>query len=72
MSDSVPSYAGTNIDDAIKTGSTLLRDYLSGPDANPNRVSLLIFLTDGQPTVGEKQPIVILRNNEEPHNLLVI
>lgn len=53
---------GTNIDGAIQTGSTLLRDYLSGPDASPNSVSLIIFLTDGRPTVGEIQSTAILGN----------
>jgi len=54
--------AGTNIDDAIQTGSSLLRDYLSGPDSSPNSVSLIIFLTDGRPTVGEVQSTSILGN----------
>lgn len=54
--------AGTNIDSAIQTGSSLLRDYLLGRDASPNSVSLLIFLTDGQPTVGERQTVSILGN----------
>ncbi|KAM7378496.1 hypothetical protein PAMA_013414 [Pampus argenteus] len=53
---------GTNIDGAINTGSTLLREYLSGPDASPNSVSLIIFLTDGHPTVGEIQSTAILGN----------
>ncbi|KAG7225534.1 hypothetical protein INR49_004940 [Caranx melampygus] len=53
---------GTNIDDAIQTGSSLLRRYLSGPDASPNSVSLIIFLTDGRPTVGEIQSTAILGN----------
>lgn len=53
---------GTNIDGAIHTGSTLLRDYLSGAEANPNSVSLIIFLTDGRPTVGETQSVAILGN----------
>ncbi|XP_041819943.1 inter-alpha-trypsin inhibitor heavy chain H5 [Chelmon rostratus] len=53
---------GTNIDGAIQTGSSLLRDYLSGPDASPNSVSLIIFLTDGRPTVGEIQSTAILGN----------
>lgn len=56
------STAGTNIDDAIQTGSSLLRDYLSGPDGGPNSVSLIIFLTDGRPTVGEVQSTSILGN----------
>ncbi|XP_040885806.1 inter-alpha-trypsin inhibitor heavy chain H5 [Toxotes jaculatrix] len=53
---------GTNIDGAIQTGSSLLRDYLLGPDASPNSVSLIIFLTDGRPTVGEVQSTAILGN----------
>ncbi|KAM3842284.1 inter-alpha-trypsin inhibitor heavy chain H5-like, partial [Diretmus argenteus] len=53
---------GTNIDGAIQTGSTLLGDYLSGPDAIPNSVSLIIFLTDGRPTVGEIRSPAILGN----------
>lgn len=54
--------AGTNIDEAIQTGSSLLRDYLSGPDSSPNSVSLIIFLTDGRPTIGELQSTSILGN----------
>lgn len=57
-----PSTAGTNIDGAIQAGSSLLRDYLLGPDASPNSVSLIIFLTDGRPTVGEMQSTAILGN----------
>ncbi|KAM6896309.1 inter-alpha-trypsin inhibitor heavy chain H5 [Lycodopsis pacificus] len=53
---------GTNIDGAIRTGSTLLGDYLSSADASPNSVSLIIFLTDGRPTVGEIRSTAILGN----------
>ncbi|CAB1421826.1 unnamed protein product [Pleuronectes platessa] len=53
---------GTNIDGAIQTGSSLLRDFLSGPDAGPNSVSLVIFLTDGRPTVGQTLSTAILGN----------
>ncbi|XP_037617089.1 inter-alpha-trypsin inhibitor heavy chain H5 [Sebastes umbrosus] len=53
---------GTNIDGAIQTGSSLLRDYLSSPDTSPNSVSLIIFLTDGRPTVGVMQSTAILGN----------
>uniref|UniRef100_A0A3B3Z7L6 Uncharacterized protein n=1 Tax=Periophthalmus magnuspinnatus TaxID=409849 RepID=A0A3B3Z7L6_9GOBI len=53
---------GTNINSAIEIGSTLLRDYLSTSEANPNSVSLIIFLTDGRPTVGEIQSVRILGN----------
>nr|XP_019965394.1 PREDICTED: inter-alpha-trypsin inhibitor heavy chain H5 [Paralichthys olivaceus] len=53
---------GTNIDSAIQTGASVLRDYLSGPDASPNSVSLVIFLTDGRPTVGQTLSTAILGN----------
>uniref|UniRef100_A0A3Q2XTZ5 Inter-alpha-trypsin inhibitor heavy chain 5 n=1 Tax=Hippocampus comes TaxID=109280 RepID=A0A3Q2XTZ5_HIPCM len=53
---------GTNIDGAIQSGSALLREYLSGPHVGPNSVSLIIFLTDGRPTVGESQSAAILGN----------
>lgn len=53
---------GTNIDGAIQTGSSLLRHFLANPDSNPNSVSLIIFLTDGRPTVGEIQSTAILGN----------
>ncbi|XP_056132016.1 inter-alpha-trypsin inhibitor heavy chain H5 [Lampris incognitus] len=52
----------TNIDGAIQTGSKLLSDYLSGPGTNQNSVSLIIFLTDGRPTVGETHSPAILGN----------
>lgn len=50
------------MDGAIQAGSSLLWDYLSGRDPGPNSVSLIIFLTDGQPTVGLRQPVAILGN----------
>ncbi|KAF3859377.1 hypothetical protein F7725_021776 [Dissostichus mawsoni] len=53
---------GTNIDGGIQTGSDLLREYLSSPDAGPNSVSLIIFMTDGRPTVGEIKSTAILAN----------
>lgn len=53
---------GTNINSAIGIGSSLLRDYLSTSEANPNSVSLIVFLTDGRPTVGEVQSSTILGN----------
>ncbi|XP_038132629.1 inter-alpha-trypsin inhibitor heavy chain H5 [Cyprinodon tularosa] len=52
---------GTNIDGAIQAGSSLLRGYLSDPaTAGPNSVSLIIFLTDGRPTIGETESAFIL------------
>lgn len=53
---------GTNINGAIETGSSLLQDYLSTSEANPNSVSLIIFLTDGRPTIGVVQSATILGN----------
>ncbi|XP_048876206.1 inter-alpha-trypsin inhibitor heavy chain H5-like [Brienomyrus brachyistius] len=53
---------GTDINRALETGSTLLSSYLSSQDRNRNSVSLLIFLTDGRPTVGEVKPPRILSN----------
>uniref|UniRef100_A0A8C7VQH7 Inter-alpha-trypsin inhibitor heavy chain 5 n=1 Tax=Oncorhynchus mykiss TaxID=8022 RepID=A0A8C7VQH7_ONCMY len=54
---------GTDINGGIQTGSSLLSDYLNAdPDANHHSVSLIIFLTDGRPTVGELQSPSILSN----------
>uniref|UniRef100_A0A8C7YTP7 Inter-alpha-trypsin inhibitor heavy chain 5 n=1 Tax=Oryzias sinensis TaxID=183150 RepID=A0A8C7YTP7_9TELE len=53
---------GTNIDGAIQMGSSVLREYLSGFDSGQNSVSLIIFLTDGRPTIGEVQSATILGN----------
>uniref|UniRef100_A0A8C8F347 Inter-alpha-trypsin inhibitor heavy chain 5 n=1 Tax=Oncorhynchus tshawytscha TaxID=74940 RepID=A0A8C8F347_ONCTS len=54
---------GTDINGGIQTGSSLLSGYLNAdPDANHHSVSLIIFLTDGRPTVGELQSPSILSN----------
>ncbi|XP_072563075.1 uncharacterized protein [Paramormyrops kingsleyae] len=53
---------GTDINRAMETGSSLLSGYLSSQDRSRNSVSLLIFLTDGRPTVGEVKPPRILSN----------
>uniref|UniRef100_H3ARB8 Inter-alpha-trypsin inhibitor heavy chain 5 n=1 Tax=Latimeria chalumnae TaxID=7897 RepID=H3ARB8_LATCH len=55
---------GTNINEAIQTGAKLLRDYLTDSERSQNGVSLIIFLTDGQPTVGETQPFKIVSNTK--------
>ncbi|XP_072529619.1 inter-alpha-trypsin inhibitor heavy chain H5 [Salminus brasiliensis] len=56
---------GTDINTAIQTGSSLLRDYLSTrADSSHNSVSLIIFLTDGRPTVGVLQTPSILGNTK--------
>ncbi|GAA6097872.1 inter-alpha-trypsin inhibitor heavy chain H5 [Tachysurus ichikawai] len=56
---------GTDINSALQAGSLLLRDYLSQKEeSNHNRVSLIIFLTDGRPTVGVVQTPLILGNTK--------
>nr|XP_061809590.1 inter-alpha-trypsin inhibitor heavy chain H5-like [Nerophis lumbriciformis] len=49
---------GADIDGALRSGSALLRDRLSGPPG----VSLVLFLTDGRPTVGESRSAAVLEN----------
>ena len=46
----------------MQTGSSLLSDYLSTSEAGQNSVSLIIFLTDGRPTVGVQESALILGN----------
>ncbi|KAG7456279.1 hypothetical protein MATL_G00250050 [Megalops atlanticus] len=53
---------GTDINGAIQTGSSLLRNYLFSTGGHHNSVSLIIFLTDGRPTVGEVRSPSILSN----------
>ncbi|XP_067915892.1 inter-alpha-trypsin inhibitor heavy chain H5 [Heterodontus francisci] len=52
----------TNINDAIETGSKLLKDYIAQQDKTVRTVSLIIFVTDGRPTIAEVQPHKILNN----------
>ncbi|XP_051890090.1 inter-alpha-trypsin inhibitor heavy chain H5 [Pristis pectinata] len=56
---------GTNINDAIETGSKLLKDYIAQQDKTVRTVSLIIFLTDGRPTISEVQPQKILSNTRK-------
>lgn len=53
---------GTDINAAIQTGSSLLSNYLFSTGGHHNSVSLIIFLTDGRPTVGELKSPNILSN----------
>ncbi|KAK7130226.1 hypothetical protein R3I93_019760 [Phoxinus phoxinus] len=56
---------GTDINGGIQTGSALLRDYLSSKEeSHHNSVSLIIFLTDGRPTVGIVQSPTIIGNTK--------
>ncbi|GCC35020.1 inter-alpha-trypsin inhibitor heavy chain H5 [Chiloscyllium punctatum] len=56
---------GTNINDAIQTGSKLLKDYIAQQDKSVRAVSLIIFLTDGRPTIAEVQAHKILNNTRK-------
>ncbi|XP_028810492.1 inter-alpha-trypsin inhibitor heavy chain H5 [Denticeps clupeoides] len=60
---SISPTGGTDINGAIQSGSTLLRTFLSSAEGD-NSVSLIIFLTDGRPTVGEMQTSSILGNTQ--------
>ncbi|XP_009298718.1 inter-alpha-trypsin inhibitor heavy chain H5 isoform X3 [Danio rerio] len=56
---------GTDINGGIQTGSALLSDYLSSKDeSHHHSVSLIIFLTDGRPTVGVLQSPTIISNTK--------
>ncbi|XP_035384489.1 inter-alpha-trypsin inhibitor heavy chain H5 isoform X2 [Electrophorus electricus] len=56
---------GTDINRGIQAGSLLLSEYLSSQEhTNGNSVSLIIFLTDGRPTVGVIQTPSILGNTK--------
>ncbi|XP_052432422.1 inter-alpha-trypsin inhibitor heavy chain H5 [Carassius gibelio] len=56
---------GTDINGGIQAGSALLSDYLSSKEeSHHNSVSLIIFLTDGRPTVGAVQSPVIIGNTK--------
>uniref|UniRef100_A0A8C5UHP5 Inter-alpha-trypsin inhibitor heavy chain 5 n=1 Tax=Malurus cyaneus samueli TaxID=2593467 RepID=A0A8C5UHP5_9PASS len=56
---------GTNINEALQTGAKLLNDYIAQNDIDARSVSLIIFLTDGRPTVGETQSSKILTNTKD-------
>ncbi|XP_016418723.1 inter-alpha-trypsin inhibitor heavy chain H5-like [Sinocyclocheilus rhinocerous] len=56
---------GTDINGGIQAGSALLGDYLSSKEeSHHNSVSLIIFLTDGRPTVGIVQSPAIIGNTK--------
>ncbi|KAG8440040.1 hypothetical protein GDO86_006001 [Hymenochirus boettgeri] len=54
----------TNINEGIRTGAALLNSYLSNNGKHEKSVSLMIFLTDGRPTIGEKETRKILGNTK--------
>ncbi|XP_006749876.1 inter-alpha-trypsin inhibitor heavy chain H5, partial [Leptonychotes weddellii] len=56
---------GTDINGALQRGIKLLNDYVAHNDIEDHSVSLIIFLTDGKPTVGETHTLKILNNTKE-------
>ncbi|ELW64999.1 Inter-alpha-trypsin inhibitor heavy chain H5 [Tupaia chinensis] len=56
---------GTDINGALQRAIRLLNNYVAHNDIEDRSVSLIIFLTDGKPTVGETQTLKILNNTKE-------
>ncbi|XP_026334517.1 inter-alpha-trypsin inhibitor heavy chain H5 [Ursus maritimus] len=56
---------GTDINGALQRAIKLLNDYVAHNDIEDRSVSLIIFLTDGKPTVGETHTLKILNNTKE-------
>ncbi|XP_067391056.1 inter-alpha-trypsin inhibitor heavy chain H5 [Emydura macquarii macquarii] len=56
---------GTDINEAVLTSAKLLNNYIAQNDVDARSVSLIVFLTDGRPTVGETQSSKILSNTKE-------
>nr|XP_028603104.1 inter-alpha-trypsin inhibitor heavy chain H5 isoform X1 [Podarcis muralis] len=56
---------GTNINGALQISTQILNDYITQNDIEARSVSLIIFLTDGRPTVGETKSAKIISNTKE-------
>ncbi|XP_042191254.1 inter-alpha-trypsin inhibitor heavy chain H5 [Callorhinchus milii] len=56
---------GTNINDAVQAGAGLLKGSAAEGEESRRAVSLIIFLTDGRPTISEVRPHKILSNTKE-------
>ncbi|XP_019593822.2 inter-alpha-trypsin inhibitor heavy chain H5 [Rhinolophus sinicus] len=56
---------GTDINGALQRAIRLLNNYVAHNDIEDRTVSLIIFLTDGKPTVGETHTVKILNNTKE-------
>ncbi|OCT87215.1 inter-alpha-trypsin inhibitor heavy chain H5 [Xenopus laevis] len=54
----------TNINEGIHVGAKLLNNYLASNGTHEKSVSLMIFLTDGRPTIGERNSPKILSNSK--------
>ncbi|XP_007432686.2 inter-alpha-trypsin inhibitor heavy chain H5 [Python bivittatus] len=61
----VPPNEGTNINGALQTSAKILNDYITQNKAESRSASLLVFLTDGRPTIGEIQASKIVNNLKE-------
>ncbi|XP_060101956.1 inter-alpha-trypsin inhibitor heavy chain H5 [Heteronotia binoei] len=55
---------GTNINGALQISTKILSDYISQSDIDARSASLIIFLTDGRPTVGETHSTKIVNNTK--------
>ncbi|KAL2761505.1 inter-alpha-trypsin inhibitor heavy chain H5 isoform 3 precursor [Daubentonia madagascariensis] len=56
---------GTDINGALQRAIGLLNSYVAQDDIEDRSVSLIVFLTDGKPTVGETHTLTILNNTRE-------
>ncbi|XP_026539763.1 inter-alpha-trypsin inhibitor heavy chain H5 isoform X2 [Notechis scutatus] len=61
----VPPNEGTNINDALQTSAKILNDYITQNEVESRSTSLLVFLTDGRPTMGEIRTSKIISNLKE-------
>ncbi|XP_026577373.1 inter-alpha-trypsin inhibitor heavy chain H5 isoform X3 [Pseudonaja textilis] len=61
----VPPNEGTNINDALQTSAKILNDYITQNEVESRSTSLLVFLTDGWPTMGEIRTSKIISNLKE-------
>ncbi|XP_054844737.1 inter-alpha-trypsin inhibitor heavy chain H5 [Eublepharis macularius] len=55
---------GTNINGALQISTKILNDYIAQSDIDARSASLIIFLTDGRPTVGETHSSKIVNNTK--------
>jgi Ca-activated chloride channel family protein len=54
--DGIQAVGGTCLDDALKASLAMVRG------GDPDRTALVVFVTDGLPTIGEREPRAILAN----------
>ena len=63
FANNIKAVGGTNIDEALQTSLKMLSSSTRSATANsPERAQQLVFMTDGQPTVGETDIDTILKN----------